>query len=90
MISSSRNEQLYRKNLPFSRIYQKRSLSMKLVTGITRFFGRMLGSRKSDLDQSRLVGLYMSQANGRDGYTPDHQANRTRRNGKYSHHRERA
>lgn len=63
---------------------------MKFVASISRFFGRLFGGRKDALDQSRLVGIYMSQANGRDGYTADHQANRTRRNGKFSHVRERA
>lgn len=90
MICSSRNRELYRKNLPFFAIYQKASISMKLVASISRIFGRLFGTRQEPLDQSRLVGIYLSGANGRDAYTPDHQANRTRRNGKFSHTRERA
>jgi hypothetical protein len=86
----SRGKELYRKNLPFTGVYKKRSYSMKFVAGISRLFGRMFGGRKESLDQTRLVGIYMSQANARDGYTADHQANRTRRNGKFSHVRERA
>lgn len=63
---------------------------MKLVASISRVFGRLFGARRESLDQSKLVGIYLSSANGRDAYTPDHQANRTRRNGKFSHIRERA
>ena len=63
---------------------------MKIVSGIARFFGRMLKPGTPKLDSSRLTGIYMSQANGRDGYSSDQQQNRTRRNGKYSHTRERA
>ena len=39
--------------------------------------------------RSTLVGMYLSQANSRDSYTSDLQQNRTRRNGKFSHNRER-
>jgi hypothetical protein len=63
---------------------------MKLVTGISRLFSRMLGSKNAALDRSKLVGMYLSTTNDREGYSPELQENRTRRNGKYSHHRERA
>lgn len=63
---------------------------MKLVTGISRLFSRMLGSKNGALDRSKLVGMYLSNTNDREGYLPELQENRTRRNGKYSHHRERA
>jgi hypothetical protein len=53
---------------------------------LSRVFGRKHGS----LDRTKLVNLYFSATNGRDGYSPEIQENRTRRNGKYSHHRERA
>jgi hypothetical protein len=63
---------------------------MKLVTGITRLFRRVLGGSNQPLDRSKLVGIYLTSTNDRDGYLPELQENRTRRNGKYSHHRERA
>lgn len=66
------------------------TLDMKLVSGVTRFFSRMLGSKNGPLDRSKLVGMYLSTTNDKDGYLPELQENRTRRNGKYSHHRERA
>jgi hypothetical protein len=63
---------------------------MKLVTGVKRMFNRMFGRRSEPLDRSKLVGIYLTTANDRDGYSPEIQENRTRRNGKYSHLRERA
>lgn len=63
---------------------------MKLVTGLSRIWSLMFGRRKDPLDRSKLVGIYLSTTNERDGYSPELQENRTRRNGKYSHHRERA
>jgi len=51
---------------------------------------RVFGRRQQSLDRTKLVNLYFSATNGRDGYSPEIQENRTRRNGKYSHHRERA
>jgi hypothetical protein len=63
---------------------------MKLVSEITRMFRRMLRTTPEPLDRTKLVGIYLSSANDRDGYSPEIQENRTRRNGKYSHHRERA
>ena len=52
--------------------------------------GRVFGRRDQALDRTKLVNLYFTTTNGRDGYSPEIQENRTRRNGKYSHHRERA
>jgi hypothetical protein len=63
---------------------------MKVVTGLTRMLGRVFGRRDQSLDRTKLVNLYFTSTNGRDGYSPEIQENRTRRNGKYSHHRERA
>jgi hypothetical protein len=63
---------------------------MKVVTGFTRMLSRVFGRKKQQLDRTKLVNLYFSTTNGRDGYSPEIQENRTRRNGKYSHHRERA
>jgi hypothetical protein len=63
---------------------------MKVVTGFTRMLGRVFGRRDQALDRTKLVNLYFTSTNGRDGYSPEIQENRTRRNGKYSHHRERA
>jgi hypothetical protein len=63
---------------------------MKIVTGFTRILGRVFGRRGDQLDRTKLVNLYFTSTNSRDGYSPEIQENRTRRNGKYSHHRERA
>ena len=63
---------------------------MKVVTGLTRVFSRMFGRKREALDRTKLVNLYFDTTNSRDGYSPEIQENRTRRNGKYSHHRERA
>jgi hypothetical protein len=63
---------------------------MKLVTGIARLLRRMLSTTPEPLDRTKLVGIYLTSTNDREGYSPEIQENRTRRNGKYSHHRERA
>jgi len=63
---------------------------MKLVTGLTRMLNRVFGRTHGPLDRSKLVGIYLSNANDREGYSPEIQENRTRRNGKFSHQRERA
>jgi hypothetical protein len=51
---------------------------------------RVFGRHNQPLDRTKLVNLYFTTTNGKDGYSPEIQENRTRRNGKYSHHRERA
>lgn len=64
---------------------------MNMVTGFTRMLNRVFGRRDAPLDRSKLVNLYFSTTNEQRGsYSPEAQENRTRRNGKYSHHRERA
>ena len=63
---------------------------MKVVTGFTRMLSRVFGRGQDRLDRTKLVNLYFTSTNSRDGYSPEIQENRTRRNGKYSHHRERA
>ena len=63
---------------------------MKLITGLTRTFSNFFGRREKRLDESKLVGLYLSQTNGKDGIAPEYNQSRQRRNGKYSHNRERA
>jgi len=63
---------------------------MKVVTGFTRMLSRMFGRRDERLGRTKLVNLYFDTTNGKDGYSPDIQENRTRRNGKFSHPRERA
>jgi hypothetical protein len=60
---------------------------MKILAKFARtFFGR----KDSSLSKSRLVGLYLNQANGKDGAMTEFHQSRQRRNGKYSHNRERA
>jgi hypothetical protein len=63
---------------------------MKVVAGLSRMLGRVFGRADQPLDRTKLVNLYFTSTNGKDGYSPEIQENRTRRNGKYSHHRERA
>ncbi|MDX1950995.1 MAG: hypothetical protein SFY81_02360 [Verrucomicrobiota bacterium] len=63
---------------------------MKLFSGLGKIWGRIFSSGQQDLNKSRLVGMYLSQTNSKDGYTSELQQNRQRRNGKYSHTRERA
>ena len=50
---------------------------------------RVFGRRDQALDRTKLVNLYFTSTNGKDGYSPEIQENRTRRNGKYGHQRER-
>jgi hypothetical protein len=63
---------------------------MKILSGLARSFSSLFGRRGDDLNRSKLVGLYLTQANGKDGATSDFSQTRQRRNGKYSHNRERA
>jgi hypothetical protein len=64
---------------------------MKMVSALTRWF-RSFATRgpRSGASKSELVGMYLTQTNSRDGYSAELQQNRQRRNGKYSHNRERA
>lgn len=64
---------------------------MKLISALTRWASRAVGSAKADKPtRSQLVGMYLSQANSRDAYSPEIQENRQRRNGKFASTRERA
>ena len=63
---------------------------MKILAGLTRNLSRVFGRSERDLNRSKLVGLYLNQANGRDGAASEFSQSRQRRNGKYSHNRERA
>jgi hypothetical protein len=47
-------------------------------------------SRQSQLNRSRLVGMYLFQANSKEAFSSEIQQSRQRRNSKYSHTRERA
>ncbi len=60
---------------------------MKLLSTFVRW---LIGSKEKPLNRSQLVGLYLSQANGKDGLTSELNNNRQRRNGKSSPNRERA
>ena len=46
---------------------------------------RLLSTRRAPLSSSRLMSMYLSQANSKTIYTPKFQETRTRRNGKYGH-----
>lgn len=63
---------------------------MKIFAGLARGFSSFFGKRGDELDRSKLVGLYLTQANGKDGAASEFHQRRQRRNGKYSHNRERA
>jgi hypothetical protein len=49
----------------------------------------LFSTRRPPLSSSRLMGMYLSQANSKTIYTPKFQETRTRRNGKYGHVRPR-
>jgi len=63
---------------------------MKILAGLTRGISRVFGRREDKLSRSKLVGLYLNQANGREGAATEFGQARQRRNGKFSHNRERA
>ena len=63
---------------------------MKILAAFARNVSSLLGRKKDQLDRSKLVGMYLKQANGRDGAASEFSQSRQRRNGKYSHNRERA
>jgi hypothetical protein len=63
---------------------------MKLIKGLVRRISTFIGRKEERLETSKLVGLYLSQTNGKDGVATDFNQSRQRRNGKYSHNRERA
>lgn len=64
---------------------------MRLINAITRWASRAVGSPKpGKTSRSHLVGMYLSQANSRETFSPEFQENRQRRNGKFPTTRERA
>ena len=58
-----------------------RSIVYTFVSACSRLFS----TRRPPLSSSRLMGMYLSQANSKTIYTPRFQETRTRRNGKYGH-----
>jgi len=65
-------------------------MPMKLVRSLGRQLAGFFSTGKRSANASQLMGIYLNDTNGRDAYTSEIQANRQRRNGKYSHTRERA
>lgn len=65
-------------------------LTMKFVAELARGISGFFARRGDALNRSKLVGLYLMQANGKDGAASEFHLRRERRNGKYSHNRERA
>ena len=64
---------------------------MKILAGVARGLSSLFGRKDANaVSKSKLVGLYLHQANGKDGPTAEFHQTRQRRNGKYSHNRERA
>ena len=57
---------------------------------LAKFARSLFGTKDAGLSNRKLVGLYLNQANGKDGAAPEFSQTRQRRNGKYSHNRERA
>ena len=64
--------------------------NMKILADLARGISGLFSRRDADLNRSKLVGLYLAQANGKDGAASEFHQRRQRRNGKYSHNRERA
>ena len=63
---------------------------MKFLAILARSISCLFGRKGDSLNRSKLVGLYLAQANGKDGAASEYHLRRERRNGKYSHNRERA
>lgn len=64
---------------------------MKILAGVARSLSSLFLRKDANaVSRSKLVGLYLHQANGKDGPTSEFHQTRQRRNGKYSHNRERA
>ena len=49
---------------------------------------RLLSTRRAPLSSSRLMSMYLSQANSKTIYTPKFQESRSRRNSKFGHVRQ--
>ena len=65
-------------------------LVKRIIYTLVTACSRLLSTRRPPLNQSRLMTMYLSQANSKTIYTPRFQETRTRRNGKYSHVRNRS
>ena len=63
---------------------------MKILAGLARTFSRLFGRSEKELKKSQLMGLYLTQTNAREGAAAEFSQTRQRRNGKFSHNRERA
>jgi hypothetical protein len=61
-----------------------------MLQGLGGRFTRLFASRKSTPDRSRLFGMYLSEANGRDARASEFQQKRDRSGGKFSQNRERS
>jgi hypothetical protein len=62
---------------------------MSFWSRLVQVCGAALSRRKNALNRSKLIGMYLQQANSGDSLAVDYQRTRQRRNGKYSHNRER-
>ena len=61
-----------------------------LFNSVARVVGRLFSSTPPpEPKRSLLLGMYLSQTNNTDGQTAKMSPNRERRNGRYSHNRER-
>ena len=65
-------------------------LVKRIIYTLVTACSRLLSTRRPPLNQSRLMTMYLSQANSKTIYTSRFQETRTRRNGKYSHVRTRS
>lgn len=59
------------------------------VKAIVRVLRNPFAKPSAPAGRSRLVGMYLQQANHKDRYAPEYMKTRTRRNSKYSFKRER-
>ena len=63
-------------------------LGRRIIYTFVSACSRLLSTRRPPLSSSRLMGMYLSQANSKTIYTPKFQETRTRRNSKYGHVRQ--
>ena len=63
-------------------------LVRRIIYSFVSACSRLLSTRRPPLSSSRLMGIYLSQANSKTIYTPKFQETRTRRNSKYGHVRQ--
>jgi len=64
--------------------------AMKILAGLARVLSAVFKKDEKELNRSKLVGLYLTQTNAREGAASEFGQSRQRSNGKYSHNRERA